>query len=159
MAKPMPYGLPSAPVRRSRVASKRQNAGNDTVSGGTYGSAGGVDPAGYHSVFTSESATPGSESFASAVQAASPRLDCAKATPDAVESITRMLADVCITVRNGRVVVGMRGDSSAGASSAGEQFRKGPEELVDGGDLRRAGDELKRRRVERVRSLVEGGAD
>ena len=109
MAKPMPYGLPSAPVRRSSVASRRQKAGSDAVRGGAYGSGGGVDPAGYHCVVTSESATPGSESFASAVQAASSRLACAKATPEALESITRTPADACITLRDRREVVGMRG--------------------------------------------------
>src|SRR5512134_670375 len=45
-AKPIPYGRPSAPVRRSSVPSSRQYAGSFTVSGGKYGgSGGGGDPA------------------------------------------------------------------------------------------------------------------
>src|SRR5688572_33028758 len=77
----MPYGLPSAPVRRSITPSRRQYAGS--LIGFTTGAPGpprgGVEPAANHSAFVMVRSSPGIFKDVNVEQAFASRVVCADA--------------------------------------------------------------------------------
>src|SRR5215467_14125109 len=90
MANLMPYGLPSAPVRRSMTPSTRQYAGNfsgDAGPGPPGPAGGGEEPAAVQSAFVISRLTPGTVKFFIAAQAADRDGVCAVASSSSSASI------------------------------------------------------------------------
>src|SRR5262245_26408715 len=115
----MPYGLPSAPVRRSRTPSSRQYAGS--LSGAAGGPparpAGGVDPSANHSALVIVSATPGICRLVSAVHAAASRLVWAPAGTAATSVAIATTGSVIRMVRDYRARDGQGGGWTASIST------------------------------------------